>query len=283
MLLRSIGSLTAILIVGGLSAAALVRVAPGFGTDERLLNPQLSTDSIQALTRARAEQSNTVAYCVHYLRGLLRGDLGTSMSLGRPVRELLGERAGASVRSAGAGLGLGWFTALSVVLWLETLRRPWPDQAVASAAGVLLCVPAALVAVGCFYFGGTPAVAIAAILFPRIYRYLRSVMRQAVGAPHVLAAQAFGESRWCVVLLHVLVPVLPELLALAGISVSMAIGATIPVEALCDSPGVGQLVWQAALARDLPVIVNVTLLITALTAAANIAADAGRTAREARI
>jgi peptide/nickel transport system permease protein len=75
------------------------------------------------------------------------------------------------------------------------------------------------------------------------------------------------------------------LLAVAGVSVSMAVGAVIPVEALCDSPGVGQLVWQAALARDLPVIVNVTLLIAALTAAANLAAnlaaDRGRALQEA--
>jgi ABC-type dipeptide/oligopeptide/nickel transport system permease component len=63
----------------------------------------------------------------------------------------------------------------------------------------------------------------------------------------------------------------------------MAVGATIPVEALCDSPGVGQLVWQAAMARDLPVLVNVTLLIAGLTVAANLAADTARATREAEI
>jgi ABC-type dipeptide/oligopeptide/nickel transport system permease component len=280
---RLAGSFAAILLLGGLLAATLVRLAPGFGTDERMLNPQLSTSSIQALTRARAEQSNVAAYYLRYLRGLFHGELGMSMSLGRSVKELLRERAAVSVRSAGAGLGLAWLGALAAVLLLEMLRYRWLDRAASSAVGALLCVPAALVAVGCFYFGGAPALAIAAILFPRIYRYLRSVTRQAGAAPHVLAAQAFGEGRLRVLGLHVLAPILPELLALAGISVSMAIGATIPVEALCDAPGVGQLVWQAALARDLPVIVNVTLLITALTAAANLAADAGRAVREARI
>jgi len=49
----------------------------------------------------------------------------------------------------------------------------------------------------------------------------------------------------------------------------MAFGAAIPIEALCDSPGVGQLAWQAALNRDLPLIINVTLLITLLTVAVN--------------
>jgi len=71
-------------------------------------------------------------------------------------------------------------------------------------------------------------------------------------------------------------PSAPELLALGGVSVNMALGATIPVEALCDVPGVGQMVWKAALARDLPVLVNVTILIAAITAAANLASDAAR-------
>jgi ABC-type dipeptide/oligopeptide/nickel transport system permease component len=48
------------------------------------------------------------------------------------------------------------------------------------------------------------------------------------------------------------------------------------VEALCDSPGIGQLVWQAAMARDLPVLVPLTMLAAAVTCAANLCADAGR-------
>jgi ABC-type dipeptide/oligopeptide/nickel transport system permease component len=204
------------------------------------------------------------------------------MSLGRPVSELLRERMGTTVRSAAAGLGLAWALAMGMGLGLELVRRRWCDRAASMAAGALLCAPAAVVVLGLYYWGGGPALAIAAILFPRIFRYLANVLRQSGGASHVLAAHAMGESRLRILGWHVLAPVAPELLALAGVSVSMALGATIPVEALCDSPGVGQLLWQAAQARDLPVIVNVTLLITAATAAANLLADAGRTAREAQ-
>ena len=91
---------------------------------------------------------------------------------------------------------------------------------------------------------------------------------------------AFGLHPARILAFHVAPPVLPELLALSGISVSMALGSMVPVEALCDSPGVGQLVWQAAMARDLPVLVNVTLLLAALTIAANLLADTARSARE---
>jgi len=53
----------------------------------------------------------------------------------------------------------------------------------------------------------------------------------------------------------------------------MALGAAIPVEALCGIPGIGQLAWQAALGRDLSLLVTVTVLVTVVTLAANTGSD----------
>jgi len=61
-----------------------------------------------------------------------------------------------------------------------------------------------------------------------------------------------------------------------GISVSMAIGAVIPIETLCGSAGIGQLVWQSALARDLPVLVHLTVLVALATSIANFLSDIAR-------
>jgi len=273
--------LLTILIAGGLLAATLVRVAPGFGMDERLLDARLNNDSRTAIERQLSQGSDIVAYYGEYLRRLWRGDLGDSISLGRPVRELLSERCGVSLRSGLAGMGLAWATALLAVVVLELARAKTCEAVASLAAGALLCVPTAVVALGCLYLGGKPSLAVAAILFSRIFRYLRNIVRSACQAPHVLAAKALGIRRFRLLTFHVMAPVWPEILALAGVSVSMAVGALIPVEALCDSPGVGQLVWQAAVARDLPVLVNVTLIITGLTAAANLMADTFRATREA--
>ncbi|MGA9416505.1 MAG: ABC transporter permease subunit, partial [Terriglobales bacterium] len=72
---------------------------------------------------------------------------------------------------------------------------------------------------------------------------------------------------------HVLPVAGPQMIALAGITVSIALGACIPVEALCGLPGIGQLAWQAALSRDLPLLVNLTVLVTLVTLLANSGAD----------
>ncbi len=285
-LLQHAGWLIFTLLGGGLISSALVRHAPGFGADERMLNPLLSRNSIQVLAGRQAQQSNVATYYVGYLRRLFHGDLGVSVSVGRPVKDLLAERIGVSLRTASAGLALAWAMALAMVVVLEIVRRRsvlglWCDRAFTTVTGALLCLPIAVLAIGCFYFGGTPPLALAAILFARVFRYMSSVVRQAAGASHVLTAHAMGESALRIAGWHVIRPVLPELAALAGVSISLMAGALIPVEALCDSPGVGQLVWEAALARDLPVVVNITLLITALTVVANFFADAFRTMEEA--
>ena len=91
--------------------------------------------------------------------------------------------------------------------------------------------------------------------------------------PHIVTARAKGLSHARIFYYHVLPGVTPQLLAIAGVSVSMAVGAAIPVEALCSLPGVGQLAWQAALARDLPLLVNITMLVTLVTLLANSGAD----------
>ena len=270
----------AVLLICGLLAATLIRMAPGFGMDERMLDARLGSASLQAIERQSAQQSNIVRYYWQYLRQLSRGDLGNSLSYGRPVRDLLSERLALSLRSALAGLGLAWMLALVAATMLELSCSGLGEGLASILAGALLCAPAALVALVCVYIGATPAAAIAAIVFPRVFRYVRDVVRQAAAAPHVLTAHALGLHPLRILACHAVPPVLPELLALGGISVSMAMGAMVPVEALCDSPGVGQLVWQAAMARDLPVLVNVTLLLAAFTIGANLLADTARSARE---
>ena len=72
---------------------------------------------------------------------------------------------------------------------------------------------------------------------------------------------------------HVLPVAAPQLFALAGVSVCIAFAAAIPVEVLCDLPGIGQLAWKAALSRDLELLVNLTMIVTLITLLANSAAE----------
>ena len=57
-----------------------------------------------------------------------------------------------------------------------------------------------------------------------------------------------------------------QLIALAGVALVLAFGVLIPIEAICDVPGIGQLTWKAAVARDLPLLCGLALIITLVVA-----------------
>jgi len=271
--LRHLSAILVTILVGGLLGASLVRFAPGFGTDERELDSRFAEESIEALRGARVAEGNLLAFYGGYLLGLLQGDLGVSTALGRPVRELLAERVPVTFRSVGAGLLLGWLAGVSLAVPWAMKRASAYDLFSTAVSGLFLSTPSAVLALLFLFADGPVYLAIGLAVFPRVFRYARNLLIESYGLPHVLTARAKGLSGTRILLSHVFPVAGPQILALAGVTVSLAFGAAIPIEVICDSPGVGQLAWQAALGRDLPLLVNLTVLVTAVTVVANSCAD----------
>jgi ABC-type dipeptide/oligopeptide/nickel transport system permease component len=273
LLLRQARRILLTAVVGGLLGATLVRLGPGFDVDERELNNRLNADSQQAIRAERAADSNIAIFYFRYLSGLLRGDFGFSRTLNRPVAEVLKERLPLTLGSLGygalGGVSIGLLLALATLWW----RTPGLDLLPSVLAGVCLAVPAAVIALIFLWMRAGGRWAIALVVFPHVYRYSKNLLAATYQAPHVLAAQAKGLSRARVLFAHVFLPSAPQLAALAGISVTLAFGASIPIEVICDAPGIGQLAWKAALGRDLPLLVNITILVALLTLAVNSLAD----------
>jgi peptide/nickel transport system permease protein len=273
-LARQAAGVALTLLVGGFLAATLVRLSPGFGLDERELDARFSAGSLEALREERAGERNIGRFYVRHMAGMLRGELGYSASLGRPIGGLISERAGVTAKLMVAGVVLGWTLALALAVPAVLLRSPLYRACTTLVTGLFLCVPSAALALLLFFHGGPVRAAIALVIFPKVFQYLRNLLEHAWSLPHVLAARAKGLRTGRILIWHVLPSAAPEMLALAGVSVSMALGAAIPVEVICDLPGIGQLAWKAAVARDLPVLVNLTLLIALVTQLANSASDA---------
>jgi len=273
MLLRQARRILLTALVGGLLGATLVRLGPGFGVDEREFDARLNAQSQQAIRAERARDNNIALFYVRYLSGLVHGDLGFSRSLNRPVSELLKERLPLTLGSLAygvlGGMSIGLVLALASVWW----QAPGSDLVPAILSGLSLALPAALIALVFLWMGAGGRWAIALVVFPHVYRYAKNLLVAASHAPHVLAAEAKGLRPARVLFAHVFTPAAPQLAALAGISVSLAFGASIPIEVICDTPGVGQLAWKAALDRDLPLLVNITVLVTLMTLVVNACAD----------
>jgi peptide/nickel transport system permease protein len=266
-------ALLATVLLGGLFSAALVRLAPGFDVDERELDPHLNAQSVQALRDARHQDRNVLQFYFSYMNRAAHGDLGTSLALGQPVRTLLRDRAPLTLRLLTVGLGLAWMLTLTLALSAAWLRLSVYDTLTTVVSGTFLCIPAAVLALLSVLWNAPGSLAIALIVFPHTYRYVGNLLVKAYSRPHIITARAKGLGEARILFCHVVPVVTPQLLAVAGVSVSMAVGAAIPVEALCGLAGIGQLAWQAALARDLPLLVNITILVTVVTLLANSGAD----------
>lgn len=277
MTLRAIGrqfiTIVLVALVGGLLGALLVRLAPGFGTHDEDLSTQLSPESRQALHAQDEAERHVFPYYLHYFGGLLHGDLGYSRSLDRPISELLRDRAPETLRSIGIGVCGGWLLGIALALPATWKRSPAYSTLATLITGVFLCIPSAVLAL-LFLVAGSPGrIAIALIVFPKVFRFSRNLLLKTYAMPHILTAKARGLSGLRILCWHVFPNIAGPMLALAGVTVSMALGAAIPVEVVCDYPGIGQLAWKAALARDVPLLVNLTLIIAVVTVVANSFSD----------
>jgi peptide/nickel transport system permease protein len=249
--------------------ATLVRFAPGYGIDERELDPRLNHASLEAIRGSHRLNSGLISYYGNYLGGAVHGNFGTSEWLQRPIASLIRERFPVTARSVLVGILLAWGAAGAATLAGVFFRGYFFEISGTIVSGLLIAVPAAVVAMFTVYLRAPVSVAIGVVTFPKLFRYLQNLLTHAYEQPHILAAQARGIGRAAIVFRHVVPSAAPAIFALLGVSLSIAFGAAIPIEALCDSPGIGQLAWQAALNRDLPLIMNLTLLVTLVTVAAN--------------
>jgi peptide/nickel transport system permease protein len=257
-----------------LTAITMIRFAPGYGMDERELNSGLSQASRNAIRSEYGAGESLTSYYAHYLRSLLHGDLGTSVFLQRPVVELLKERAPQTAKTVSLGLLTAWIAASGLALL--TIRFPSRilGHSATALSGLLIALPTAVIALAFVFLRAPVFLGIALVTFPKLFRYQQNLLAQAQAQPFVFAARARGLTSNRILFRYVVPWVWPTLVALLGVSSSMAFGAAIPLEALSDSSGMGQLAWQAALNRDLPLLTSITLVVTLVTVGVNFAADA---------
>jgi peptide/nickel transport system permease protein len=266
---RAVSSLTnlaLVVVAGGFAAAALVRFSPGFDVDENSWNPRLSASTIQAMRRAREAQSSLPQFYLRYLRGAVHGDFGASEAYRQPVSDLLRERAPITARLVAFGTG-GGLVLGALFAWMAVWpRRAFPELLSVSASGMLLAIPPAALGLAFFFWQAPLSLALALAISPRVFGTIRAVLGDLYASPALLAARARGVGSARIVLQYVLAARLSQWFALVGAAILLAFGLSVPIEALCDVPGIGQLAWKAALARDLPILCALGLIVTFLAA-----------------
>ena len=267
--LQQIGRAALLMILVAMGTILLMRFAPGYFTDEREMDARYAHLAETELHAEQVEQSSLRTIAERTFHGWMHGDLGRSRQYGVPVWELMRPRLSITALLLAQGLVYGWLLAVCAAS-ITSIGSAW-TLPLGALFTVLLAVPTAAIATLCLLSGfGGPVLVLTTLLAARDFKFISRMLHAALKAPHFLQARAQGIRRHRMVRVHLLPCILPQLLVLAGLSVVTALSAIVPVEVIFDVPGVGQLAWAAAMNRDLPVLIAVTLLMATIVASTSL-------------
>jgi peptide/nickel transport system permease protein len=241
----------------------LMRFAPGYFTDAREMDTKYARGARSDLEAEQAQRGSLRAITSSTLGGWLRGDLGQSRQYDVPVTELIRPRLRVTASLLARGIACGWLLAFCVALPLSASRSY--ATLLGAPFTLLLAIPTGAMATLCLLASrGGPVLVLTLLLSARDFKFLYRALRNAWSAPHLLHARSQGLRIHQLARVHVLPNVMPQVFALATLSVVTALSAIVPVEVIFDVPGLGQLAWAAAMNRDLPVLMTITLLMAVI-------------------
>jgi peptide/nickel transport system permease protein len=283
----------------------LIRLAPG---DPALLlvGPTATQEQLAAQRKALGLDRPLPGQYVAWLGRFVRGDWGTSIATGRPVRSMISAAWPATVKLVGLSLLLSYLLGI-VVGAIQAARNGWLDTTLSVITVTLFALPGywlglMLVMVFTYWARALPAFGAAGFdadfltgwerLADRLRhlalplatltligiggtaRFVRGAMLDVRSAPHVAIAYAKGLSPAQVTLRHVLRNALIPVLTLLGLSLPALFSGAVFIEAIFAWPGVGRIMVEAVGARDYPVIMAATAVSATLVVIGNLLAEA---------
>ncbi|HSZ30013.1 MAG TPA: ABC transporter permease [Pseudonocardiaceae bacterium] len=298
-LLRRIGQTIVVLLGVSVIVFALTHLLPG-GPARAILGIRATPAAVAAFNRAHGYDQPIYLQYFSYLNALLHGDLGFSYTQNQSVASLLAQdipksgylslMALAISIIVGLPLGIaqavrrngfvdyavttGAFLGYSMPLfWLGLLLITWfavdlsllpPEAPQTATVGGALADPAGMV---------LPVAALAIVSIASFSRFMRSAAIENLAQDYIRTARAKGLAERTILVRHLLRNAMLPIITLIGLSIPALVAGNLIVEQVFNYPGVGLLFFNAALRRDYPVEIALTLLGSALVVVGNLLAD----------
>ena len=264
VLLRRIVWMVPILLGVSLIVFSMMHLAPG-DPAEAILGPR-GTEEL--LRKARKDLGLDRPLYEQYGRWLLnavQGDLGESYRLNRPVAGEVLARFKNSATLTGISmppfyLGMLLIILFSVKLDLLPTGGMYDVRQDPSFRGLVIHLI-------------LPAFTLAAVPIAVIARIMRSSMLEVVGQDYIRTARAKGLTDRVIIARHALRNALIPVVAVVGLQIGYLLSATALVEVVFSWPGLGSLLVQSIVQRDLPLAQGAVLLIAVIYVIVNIATD----------
>jgi peptide/nickel transport system permease protein len=236
---------------------------------------------------------------LYWLGGVLRGDLGESLRIQKPVTELILEKLPVTVQLASMAIVIALVIGITAGV-ISAVRKdsPWDYAANVFALwglstpnfwlGILLIL---LFAVQLGWLPASGYVSpfedlkanLAAMIMPAfvlgnafaavLMRHTRSAMLQVLSSDYVRTARAKGLDEHVVILKHALRNALTPVITLGALGFGELLGGTVLTESVFSIPGFGKLIVDAVFNRDYAVVQGVVLVTATTYIALNLLAD----------
>ncbi|MDR6774994.1 ABC transporter permease [Azospirillum sp. BE72] len=285
-LLRRLVSLIVTVWLATIVVFTVLQLVPG---DPALLmlGVNAQPDTLAALRSQMGLDQPILTRYLDWVGGLVRGDLGVSLTYARPVAELVAERLAVTLPLALLSLAISTVVALPLGLYAAARRGRGGDWAVLGFAQLGVSMPSFWIAIllillfsltlHWFPAGGFPGwdagigPALHALVLPALAlavpeaailaRVTRTAVLDTLGEDHVRTARAKGVSRTAVLLRHALPNALIPVATVLGLQISFLVAGAVVVENVFTLPGLGRLLYQAIGQRDLIVVQGVVVLL----------------------
>jgi peptide/nickel transport system permease protein len=297
----------AVLLLVGVSALCFLftEMAPGSFFDEMRLNPQISPETISALRSHYGLDQPLLVRYGRWMKSALHADLGYSIAYNVPVAPLLWSRAKNTLLLTTTALLLTWLISVPLGVWAANRRDGLLDKTVTLVSSFLVSVPELVIAVALLAIairwrilrvGGMmsadfetfstwtklkdvilhlalPVSILVLCETAIIVRHVRASVLETLSASYVDAARGLGISRARLLFRHVLPVAANPAISLLGFSLAGLLSGSLMVEVVCGWPGLGPLVLEATLSRDLYLVIGGIMFSALFMVGGNLVAD----------
>jgi peptide/nickel transport system permease protein len=287
-----------VLLIVSLITFGLMRLIPG-DPAAAIAGMSVTSEQLELIRKDLGLDEPFVVQLAKWYGGLLQGDLGRSILMGQDVMEVtmirLPVTIALSLYALVLTLALGLVSGIIAALRQNTVV----DQLtmVFSMIGIsvpnfflgLLMILLFAVHLGWLPTGGyislwddpvgwlrtstMPALSLALLQMGLLARITRSTMLEVLRQDYIRTARAKGLPGRLVVVKHALTNALIPITTVVGIIISLSISGAVVTESLFSIPGMGQLLTQAVLNRDYPMVQGGLLLTTTFLVVVNILVD----------
>lgn len=299
-ILRRTLTMLLLLLVSSFAVFAAIRLSGGDVTAARL--PASASAADRALFRQQVGLDKPIInQYFTYLRKLVTGDLGNSLTNNAKLSTLATEKIRNSLILGGSSMVVIFALGIPLGMLAAMRRNTWLDTGITSVSVAGMAVPNFWLALISIYVFSTllgwlpsagqggirylilPTLVLSAEGIALTVRMTRSAMLENLGQDFVRTLRAAGVSERRIHFKHVLRSSLMPLISLAGLRVGQIAGYALVVETIFGWAGVGQALVNAVLRRDYPVVQLFSLLLVALVTLGNLMATVGYTIANPRL